>query len=62
VGKRRKTMKKFISNAFTLVFVFILTWMLVSTIEVVSKNLEPNPTYSDWNCWEIFVDASNTLD
>ena len=27
---------------------FIL-WLFVSWAEIVSKNLKPNPTYSEWN-------------
>lgn len=42
-------MKKLLSNIITTIIVTVLVWMTASFVEVTSKNLEPNPTYSSWN-------------
>ena len=31
----------------------LLAWIAVSTIEVVSKNLDPNPIYAVWNIYNL---------
>lgn len=31
----------------------LLVWIAVSTIEVISNNLDPNPTYAVWNIYNL---------
>lgn len=31
----------------------LLAWLVVSTIEVVSKNLDANPIYTVWNIYNL---------
>ena len=33
--------------------VIVLAWIGVSTIEVISNNLDPNPTYAVWNIYNL---------
>lgn len=33
--------------------VIALAWIAVSTIEVISNNLDPNPTYAVWNIYNL---------
>lgn len=51
-------MKKFISNLITATIVTALLWMGTSTIEVISKNLEPNPQYSEYNFYCVLTDIT----
>ena len=36
-----------------IIAVILLTWVAVSTIEVVSKNLDANPIYTAWNIYNL---------
>ena len=42
-------MKKLLNTIITAIIVTVIVWMTASFIEVTSKNLEPNPTYSNLN-------------
>ena len=46
-------MKNILSKITTVICTIFLLWCAVSTIEVVSKNTEPNPQYSAINLWII---------
>lgn len=35
--------------------IIILMWVFFSVIEVVQYNLDPIPSYSWWNCFDLFV-------
>jgi adenylate kinase len=44
------------SKALTIINIFAviaLAWIAVSTIEVISNNLDPNPTYAVWNIYNL---------
>ena len=36
-----------------IIAVILLAWVTVSTIEVVSKNLDANPIYTVWNIYNL---------
>ena len=36
-----------------IIAVILLAWIAVSTIEVVSKNLDANPIYTAWNIYNL---------
>ena len=36
-----------------IIAVILLAWVAVSTIEVVSKNLDANPIYTVWNIYNL---------
>lgn len=55
-------MKKLISHIFTIVIVAVIVWMTTSFAEVTSKNLEPNPTYSDWNFFCVMETVTEHID
>lgn len=44
-------MKKLLSNTFCVLCTIFLVWCVISTVEVVTKNLELNPQYSSINLW-----------
>lgn len=51
---KRKTKwypKKFAMNMFILVLMLIAAWVTMSWLEVVIKNVRPNPDYSEYNFW-----------
>lgn len=45
--KYRWNIKKFVSNLIKGILLITLTWLAVSYIEIICKNLTDNPTY--WN-------------
>ena len=45
--------KNNIINIFNIFAVIALAWIAVSTIEVISNNLDPNPTYAVWNIYNL---------
>lgn len=49
-----KKMLKVLGNIITVVSVLFLVWVGISYIEVISKNLSPNPEYSVINFFDIF--------
>lgn len=36
-----------------IIAVILFAWIAVSTLEVVSKNLDPNPIYAVWNIYNL---------
>jgi hypothetical protein len=34
-----------------IIAVILFAWIAVSTLEVISKNLDPNPIYAVWNIY-----------
>lgn len=36
-----------------IIAVILFAWIAVSTIEVISNNLDPNPTYAVWNIYNL---------
>ena len=49
-------MKKFITNTISIALVALSIWMASSFVEVISKNLDTNPTYSKSNIFVILTD------
>ena len=47
---------KILSNILIALGVALLLWGATSTVEVWSKNLDPNPQYSDANMWVVLTD------
>ena len=45
--------KNNIINILYIFAVIVLAWIAVSTIEVISNNLDPNPTYAVWNIYNL---------
>lgn len=50
-------MKKIITNIFLFLSVILILWVVVSYIEVISKNLSENPEYSFWNIFQLLVNT-----
>lgn len=46
-------MKKLLSTTIIIINIVLILWCAVSTIEVASKNTQPNPQYSSINIWAI---------
>lgn len=42
-------MKKIIENIIYTICLLMLTWGLLSYVEIIAKNGSPNPQYSDYN-------------
>jgi hypothetical protein len=36
-----------------IIAVILFAWIAVSTLEVISKNLDPNPIYAVWNIYNL---------
>ena len=49
----RKNIINTIINILYIFAVIVLAWIAVSTIEVISNNLDPNPTYAVWNIYNL---------
>lgn len=49
----RKNIIDTIINILYIFAVIALAWIAVSTIEVISNNLDPNPTYAVWNFYNL---------
>ena len=48
-------MRKIIKVLFITANCIFLLWIFLSWAEIVSKNLKPNPTYHQWNAFELLV-------
>ena len=48
-------MKKLVSTIVITLLAMLTIWATVSTIEVISKNCEPNPQYSSTNLWVLLA-------
>jgi hypothetical protein len=55
-------MKKLLSNIITAIIVTVIVWMTASFVEVTSKNLDSNPTYSDWNFFCVMETVTENID
>ncbi len=51
-------MKHFIENTLCTISAILLLWLGASVWEVASKNILPNPSYSEWNCINCIVERS----
>ena len=49
-------MKKMIERVLVVVMLVVLGWFALSYAEVLCKNLTPNPSYCEWNLFEILID------
>lgn len=49
----RKNNAERILTVINIFAVIALAWIAVSTIEVISNNLDPNPTYAVWNIYNL---------
>ena len=47
--------KKIIENVMVILCVTFIIWVIISFIEVDTKNLTENPVYSSWNFFKIFL-------
>ena len=47
--------KKVIENVMVILCVTFIIWVIISFIEVDTKNLTENPVYSSWNFFKIFL-------
>ena len=47
----RESKPQILSTILTTISVVFLLWCAISTVEIASKNLEPNPQYSSINIW-----------
>lgn len=48
--------KKLLRNIFWLIVAIWWIWMTISYGEIIMKNLNPNPQYSDWNIIVNFIE------
>ena len=44
-----------LKNAFFLIFIVLLTWFIISLIEIVIKNTGNNPVYSSHNLFKAIL-------
>ncbi len=49
-------MMKVLGRVLTIMMVLVLVWFALSYAEVLCKNLTPNPSYCQWNFFEILID------
>lgn len=42
---------KIIKTVMLVISITLILWLFVSWVEITSKNLKPNPTYSEWNAF-----------
>ena len=49
----RKNNAERILTVINIFAVIALAWIAASTIEVISNNLDPNPTYAVWNIYNL---------
>ena len=47
--------KKVIENVMVILCVAFVIWVIISFIEVDTKNFTENPVYGSWNFFEIFL-------
>ena len=47
--------KKIVENVMVILCVTFIIWVIISFIEVDTKNLTENPVYSSWNFFKIFL-------
>lgn len=49
---------KFIEKFVAVLSALFILWLFLSWAEVVAKNMKPNPTYSEYNAFVLFVENS----
>ena len=54
--KHKWNYKKIISNIFTAGACGVYLWLFVGYIEIISKNVNPGPVYSEYNPWILLFD------
>ena len=47
-----------LSKILVAISTLLILWAIVSAVEITSKNLNPNPQYSNLNLWAILLDAT----
>lgn len=55
----RNAKSKVLTNLITILGVALILWFTISTVEVISKNITPNPQYSDANAWVVLLGGEN---
>lgn len=55
----RNAKSKVLTNLLTIISVALILWFAISTVEVISKNITPNPQYSDANAWVVLLGGEN---
>lgn len=51
---------KIIETVVLVISIAFILWVFASWAEVVSQNLTPNPTYSDWNAFVFITKGGQT--
>lgn len=46
---------KIVETVVLVISIALILWLFVSWAEIVSKNLKPNPTYSEWNAFVLIT-------
>jgi hypothetical protein len=54
-------MKKMIERVLVVIMLVVFIWVALSYAEVLCKNLTPNPTYCEWNLFEILIDKAEQI-
>ena len=54
--------KKFITNMLCIASAIVLIWMMASFVEIICKNTDPNPTYSEGNIIVQIIEEANKND
>ena len=55
-------MKKLLEKTICMISIISMIWMMASFVEIISKNTEPNPTYSEANLIVKLVEEANNND
>ena len=55
--KRIKHMGTIFVDWFAVNSMIFFTWGFISWVEVICKNLDPNPNYSSWNLIKLIVET-----
>lgn len=59
MNKKEIILKTIYGFLIATIIIFLL-WIVISYIEVLTKNVTENPTYSEWNLLNIFVENFNS--
>ena len=54
-------MKKMVERVLVVMMLVLLGWFALSYAEVLCKNLTPNPSYCEWNLFEILIDKAEQI-
>ena len=57
--KMKWSFKKFITNLWIAITIVFFAWGIINCAEIISKNTEPNPTYSETNIVVKLIEGVN---